>query len=66
MQSGAAYDLACPSTTLRVVPLTLRGRIAYGHNGSLAAAQIPFVSSEVETPIDVAPGLRGISTSSAG
>ena len=26
-QSGAAYDLAYPSTTLRVVPLPLRGRI---------------------------------------
>ena len=26
VQSGAAYDLLCPSTTLRVVPLPLRGR----------------------------------------
>jgi hypothetical protein len=28
VQSNAAYDLLCPSTTLRVVPLPLRGRIA--------------------------------------
>ena len=27
VQSSAAYDLPCPSTTLRVVPLPLRGRI---------------------------------------
>ncbi len=27
VQSGAAYDLLCPSTTLRVVPLPRWGRI---------------------------------------
>ena len=30
VQSGAVHDLLCPSTTLRVVPLPLRGRIAIG------------------------------------
>ena len=29
VQSGAAYDLAYPSTTLRVVPLPRWGRIGF-------------------------------------
>ena len=29
VQSGAAYDLLCPSTTLRVVPLPRWGRIGF-------------------------------------
>jgi hypothetical protein len=37
VQSGAAYDLLCPSTTLRVVPLSRWGRIVQVRNRSPAA-----------------------------